>query len=40
MEKYVADIEGSLMQTTLPQSNGVETKAADALHISYRYSGT
>jgi two-component system response regulator PilR (NtrC family) len=36
MEKYVADIERSLLQTALEQSNGVQTKAADALGISYR----
>lgn len=36
MEKYVAEIERSLLQAALEQSNGVQTKAADALHISYR----
>jgi two-component system response regulator PilR (NtrC family) len=36
MEKYVADIERSLLQAALAQSNGVQTKAADILHISYR----
>ena len=36
MEKYVADIERSLLQAALEQSNGVQTKAADALRISYR----
>jgi two-component system response regulator PilR (NtrC family) len=36
MEKYVADIERSLLQAALAQSNGVQTKAADVLHISYR----
>ncbi|HVO60150.1 MAG TPA: sigma-54 dependent transcriptional regulator [Terriglobales bacterium] len=36
MEKYVADIERSLLQAALEKSNGVQTKAADALHISYR----
>ena len=36
MEKYVADIERSLLQAALERSNGVQTKAADALHISYR----
>jgi two-component system response regulator PilR (NtrC family) len=36
MEKYVADIERSLLQAALTQSNGVQTKAADVLHISYR----
>jgi two-component system, NtrC family, response regulator PilR len=36
MEKYVADIERSLLQAALVQSGGVQTKAADVLHISYR----
>ncbi|HKS76597.1 MAG TPA: sigma-54 dependent transcriptional regulator [Terriglobales bacterium] len=36
MEKYVADIERSLLQAALGQSNGVQTKAADLLRISYR----
>jgi two-component system, NtrC family, response regulator PilR len=36
MEKYVADIERSLLQSALSQSGGVQTKAADLLHISYR----
>jgi len=36
MEKYVADIERSLLQAALAQSGGVQTKAADVLHISYR----
>jgi two-component system, NtrC family, response regulator PilR len=36
MEKYVADIERSLLQAALEQCNGVQTKAADVLHISYR----
>jgi two-component system response regulator PilR (NtrC family) len=36
MEKYVADIERSLLQAALEQSHGVQTKAADALRISYR----
>ncbi len=36
MEKYVADIERSLLQAALEQSNGVQTKAADVLRISYR----
>src|SRR5437588_2247053 len=36
MEKYVADIERSLLQAALGQSHGVQTKAADVLHISYR----
>ena len=36
MEKYVADIEKSLLLAALAQSNGVQTRAADALSISYR----
>jgi len=36
MEKYVADIEKSLLQAALNQSNGVQTRAADLLKISYR----
>jgi two-component system response regulator PilR (NtrC family) len=36
MEKYVADIERSLLQAALEQSNGVQTRAADVLRISYR----
>ncbi|HEY7617588.1 MAG TPA: sigma-54 dependent transcriptional regulator [Terriglobales bacterium] len=36
MEKYVADIEKSLLQAALSQSNGVQTRAADVLKISYR----
>lgn len=36
MERYVADIERHLLQAALAQSGGVQTKAADILHISYR----
>jgi two-component system response regulator PilR (NtrC family) len=36
MEKYVADIERSLLKSALHQSNGVQTRAADVLKISYR----
>jgi two-component system response regulator PilR (NtrC family) len=36
MEKYVAEIEKSLLQAALVQSNGVQTRAADVLRISYR----
>ncbi|PYX15988.1 MAG: Fis family transcriptional regulator, partial [Acidobacteria bacterium] len=35
-EKYVADIERSLLQNALAQSNGVQTRAADLLKVSYR----
>lgn len=36
MEKYVANIERSLLLSALSQSNGVQTRAADLLKISYR----
>jgi two-component system response regulator PilR (NtrC family) len=36
MERYVAQIEKNLLQAALGQSNGVQTKAADVLGISYR----
>jgi len=36
MEDYVAGIERSLLQNALDHSNGVQTKAADLLGISYR----
>ncbi|MBV9183230.1 MAG: sigma-54-dependent Fis family transcriptional regulator [Acidobacteria bacterium] len=36
MEKYVADIERSLLKAALTQSNGVQARAADVLKISYR----
>jgi two-component system response regulator PilR (NtrC family) len=36
MERYVADIERSLLQSALRRSNGVQTKAADLLRLSYR----
>jgi len=36
MEGYVANIERSLLQNALDHSNGVQTKAADLLGISYR----
>jgi len=36
MEKYVADIERSLLKSALQQSNGVQARAADVLKISYR----
>jgi len=36
MEKYVAGIERSLLLAALAQSNGVQTRAADLLKISYR----
>jgi two-component system response regulator PilR (NtrC family) len=36
MEKYVSEIERSLLKSALQQSNGVQTRAADVLRISYR----
>ncbi len=36
MERYVADIERSLLQSALRRSNGVQTKAAEVLKLSYR----
>jgi len=36
MEKYVAEIEKSLITSALARSNGVQTRAADLLRISYR----
>src|SRR5437899_9775280 len=36
MEKYVAEIERSLLKSALQQSSGVQTRAADVLRISYR----
>ncbi|HZW92098.1 MAG TPA: sigma-54 dependent transcriptional regulator [Candidatus Eremiobacteraceae bacterium] len=36
MEGYVANIERTLLQSALDRSNGVQTKAADLLGISYR----
>lgn len=36
MEGYVADIERTLLQSALDRCNGVQTKAADLLGISYR----
>jgi two-component system response regulator PilR (NtrC family) len=36
MERYVADLERSLLQSALRQSNGVQTRAAEMLKMSYR----
>jgi two-component system response regulator PilR (NtrC family) len=36
MERYVAQIERNLLVSALQQTNGVQTKAADLLKISYR----
>ncbi|HTD24217.1 MAG TPA: sigma-54 dependent transcriptional regulator [Terriglobales bacterium] len=36
LENYVSDIERSLLQSALRQSNGVQTRAAEMLKLSYR----
>jgi len=36
MEKYVADLEKGMIQGALKQSNGVQTRAAELLKLSYR----
>jgi two-component system response regulator PilR (NtrC family) len=36
MEKYVAQLERSLIESALKQSNGVQTRAAELLKLSYR----
>ncbi len=36
MERYVAEIEKSLINSALLQSGGVQTRAADLLKLSYR----
>ena len=36
LENYVSDIERSLLQSALRQSNGVQTRAAEMLRLSYR----
>jgi two-component system, NtrC family, response regulator PilR len=35
-EKYIADIERSLIESALTQSGGVQTRAAELLRVSYR----
>ncbi len=36
MERYIAEVEKSLLQSALRRSNGVQTKAAEVLKLSYR----
>jgi len=36
MERYVADLERTMLQTALRQSGGVQTRAAQLLRLSYR----
>jgi DNA-binding protein Fis len=35
-EKYVAQIERSLIESALEQTGGVQTRAAELLKVSYR----
>ncbi len=36
MERYIADLERSMIQSALRQCNGVQTRAAEMLKLSYR----
>jgi two-component system, NtrC family, response regulator PilR len=36
LERYVADIEKSLLQSAMRRSNGTQTRAAEILKLSYR----
>ena len=36
LERYIADVEKSLLQSALRRSNGTQTRAAELLHLSYR----
>jgi len=36
MEQYIADLERAMIQSALRQSNGVQTRAAEMLKLSYR----
>lgn len=36
LERYIAEVEKSLLQSALRRSNGVQTRAAELLHLSYR----
>jgi len=36
LERYIADVEKSLLQSALRRSNGVQTRAAELLRLSYR----
>ena len=36
MERYIADVERSLLQSALRRSQGVQTRAAEMLKLSYR----
>ena len=36
LERYIADVEKSLLQSALRRSNGTQTRAAELLKLSYR----
>jgi len=36
LERYIADVEKSLLQSALRRSSGIQTRAAELLHLSYR----
>jgi len=36
LERYIADVEKSLLQSALRRSNGIQTRAAELLQLSYR----
>ena len=36
LEAYIEGLERGLIQSALKQSNGVQTRAAELLHVSYR----
>jgi two-component system response regulator PilR (NtrC family) len=36
LERYIADVEKSLLQSALRRSNGIQTRAAEILKLSYR----
>jgi DNA-binding NtrC family response regulator len=36
LERYIADVEKSLLQSALRRSNGIQTRAAELLKLSYR----
>ncbi len=36
MERYIAEVERSLLQSALRRSQGVQTRAAEMLKLSYR----
>jgi two-component system response regulator PilR (NtrC family) len=36
MERYIADLEKNMILNALKQANGVQTRAAEMLKLSYR----